>query len=264
MFQFHKMHGLGNDFIIVDCRHQSFDLDLKTIQKLSDRQHGVGFDLMIVLQESQSAGVDYHYRLFNRDGSEAKQCGNGVRCLAKYLFQHVDGKIHHRLASNWYVIETSVLTDGQVMANMGQPCKVALNQTIMLNEQQISYHFVDIGNQHVTVLDQAKKTPDGKEQLGQAFNTHERFSDGINVGMMNIESPSEVLLTVYERGCGVTQACGSGATAAVIAGIALGLLERSVKVIQVGGELQITWQDDDACVFMTGPAEYVFQGEMAL
>ncbi|MGF1911647.1 diaminopimelate epimerase [Vibrio kasasachensis] len=272
-FHFSKMHGLGNDFMVVDCITQNIFFSPDLIRRLADRNTGVGFDQLLVVEAPYDPESDFHYRIFNADGSEVEQCGNGARCFARF--------VRMKGLTNKYIIGVStkkgkiVLTieeDDQVTVNMGVPefepnkipfkAKQMEKTYIMRAEDKTLFcGAVSMGNPHVvTVVDDVNTVDVGT--LGPMLESHERFPERANAGFMQVLNRNEINLRVYERGAGETQACGSGACGAVAVGILQGLLDEQVKVHLPGGELNIRWQGMGTPLYMTGPATHVFDGQI--
>lgn len=258
---FSKMHGLGNDFVVIDAINQNVSLTSKQIQYIADRHRGIGCDQILLVEKSLQPEIDFNYRIFNADGSEVGQCGNGARCLAKFVVdQKLTDKKFLRIKTSTTILECELLNHNQVKVNMGIPKEI---QTITIENH--SGVTLDIGNPHMVFLTtMLQKNYKDINKLGEICNHHAYFPQGVNVGFMHIIDRQHIELRVYERGAGETQACGSGACAAVIAGIQQQLLDNNVSVNLLGGELQIAWQGEHAPVWMTGAAEYVFEGEIAL
>jgi len=274
--KFSKMHGLGNDFVVIDAITQPVLMRPALARHLADRRRGVGCDQVLLAESPQRSDAHARYRIFNADGSEVEHCGNGVRCLA--LFLHRQG-----LCSNSrMVIEVGgrtasvcLLDNGHVEVDMGppmlEPSEVPLDvDAVTIQPGQASYLLslqdrsvvmtaLSMGNPHAIIrvsdLDQAPV-----DILGSLIETHPAFPDRVNVGFMEIADRSRIRLRVFERGCGETQACGTGACAAVVAGRLRGWLDDHVDVALTGGHLQISWQGGDQSVHMTGPAVHVFDG----
>lgn len=273
--QFSKMHGLGNDFMVIDNVTQNVFFSRDKIQQLADRNFGIGFDQMLMVEPPYDPDQDFHYRIFNADGSEVSQCGNGARCFARFV------RMKGLTNRNKIVVSTKagrmvlyLEKDGQVTVNMGKPqlapAQIPLKANkeegtyiIRADEQTIFCGAVSMGNPHcVLEVDDIDSAP--VESLGPLLERHERFPEGINVGFMQILNPNHIKLRVFERGAGETLACGSGACAAAVVGQLQGKLEREVKVDLPGGSLKIRWQGKDQPVKMTGPAEHVFDGNLNL
>lgn len=273
--QFSKMHGLGNDFMVVDNVTQNVFFSKEKIQQLADRNFGIGFDQLLLVEPPYDPDQDFHYRIFNADGSEVSQCGNGARCFARFVKQK--GLINR----NKVVVSTKagkmvlyLEKDGQVTVNMGKPefdpAKVPLKANkqenfyiIRDNEQTLFCGAVSMGNPHcVMEVEDVDSAP--VHDIGPRLEHHERFPEGVNVGFMQIVSDSHIKLRVFERGAGETLACGSGACAAVAIGQIQGKLGKDVRVDLPGGSLRIRWPGEDAPLKMTGPAEHIYDGQLTL
>ncbi|MFT4937817.1 MAG: diaminopimelate epimerase [Paraglaciecola sp.] len=269
--QFSKMHGLGNDFVVIDNVTQNVFFSKEKIQQLADRNFGIGFDQMLMVEPPYDPEQDFHYRIFNADGSEVSQCGNGARCFAQFV------KMKGLTNRNKIVVGTKagrmvlfLEKDGQVTVNMGAP-KFEPNQVpIIANKKENIYILraqgqtffcgaVSMGNPHcVLLVDDVEKAD--VETIGPLLERHERFPEGANIGFMQIVNSSHIKLRVYERGSGETLACGSGACAAVAVGYMQNRLVKDVKVDLLGGSLKIRWQGKDNVLKMTGAAEHIFDG----
>ena len=275
MLKFSKMHGLGNDFVVIDAINQQVELTESQIRFLADRRRGIGCDQLLLVETSEQEGVDFRYRIFNADGSEVAQCGNGARCFARFVrdkrLTNKD-KIVVETASG--VIYPSLQEDGSVMVDMGAPHLTPAEIPFIAEQQADSYKLplpneqivmigaVSMGNPHAILRVDDIHAAD-VETLGPLIENHEQFPERVNVGFMEVISNNEVKLRVYERGAGETEACGTGACAAVVIGIRQGLLASEVKVTLPGGNLMIAWSGNDDSVWMTGPATQVFDGEIA-
>ena len=270
---FTKMHGLGNDFIVIDATQQPFTLSSQQIQQLANRHFGIGFDQLLVVEPSEQA--DFRYRIFNSDGGEVEQCGNGARCFALYVQQkNLSNKTELRVETNSGLITLTVEQDGQVTVNMGPPIfapdqvpfiadSEAISYSIECNGELIDVAVVSMQNPHAVVLcDSIDTAP--VESLGPILESHPRFPRRVNVGFMEVVNSEQIRLRVFERGVGETKACGTGACAAVVAGIRLGKLTNDVKVNLLGGRLNIRWQGGTTPVWMRGPATIVFEGKIDL
>jgi diaminopimelate epimerase len=259
--KFTKMHGLGNDFIVIDAIHQTLDLSTIPINQLSHRYTGIGFDQLIWLETSDIA--EFSCRFFNADGSEAEQCGNGVRCLARYV--HENGFI----AKNTFQIETKSgavsvrITDyNNIEVSLGIPALQG-NKSINLARTTHDITILSMGNPHAILqVDSVKAFP--VTEIGSQIATHSVFPQGTNVGFVQVINSQKILLRTYERGVGETYACGSNACAAVVAGITNEQLNAEVTVELALGELQIRWDGAGTPVIMKGPAEKVFDGVFQL
>jgi len=270
-----KMHGLGNDFVLVDGLSSGISLSPEQIMRIADRRLGVGCDQVLLVERPRRSGVDANYRIFNADGGEAEQCGNGARCVARYLrntgWVDRDTIIVETLAG---IIHLYCRDDGQVQVGMGTPRlapaeipllaeRQADTYEIEVNGGQVSVAAVSMGNPHAVL-----RVPDTDrapvDELGPAIGKHWRFPQGANVGFMQVIDAGHIRLRVFERGAGETPACGTGACAAVVAGRRLGLLDPEVNVVLPGGQLTLRWQGAGQEVWMTGPATKVFDARMTL
>ncbi len=272
--EFSKMHGLGNDFMVIDLVSQQISLGPELIAGLANRHFGVGFDQLLLVEPPEQPDVDFQYRIFNADGSEVEQCGNGVRCFARFVHERgLTRKKRIRVATQSGVVEPEINEQGWVRVNMGTP-KVHPAEIPFLMETEAPVYVVDvdgqaveldvvnIGNPHAVILvDDILIAP--VERIGPALESHALFPSRVNVGFMQILSRNEVCLRVFERGSGETLACGTGACAAVVSGIRRGLLDARVLVHLQGGDLSIAWQPGEA-VWMTGPTATVFEGVIHL
>ncbi len=273
--QFSKMHGLGNDFFMLDNVTQNVFLSKEKIQQLSDRNFGIGFDQLLMVEPPYDPDQDFHYRIFNADGSEVEQCGNGARCFARFV--KLKGLINRNRINVSTKAGKMVLyleKDGQVTVNMGvpefEPAKIPLKANkaentyiIRAGEHTLFCGAASMGNPHCVLEVDNVDTAD-VETIGPLLERHERFPEGVNVGFMQVLSDSHIRLRVFERGVGETLACGSGACAAVAIGQIQGKLGKDVRVDLPGGQLQIRWQGKDQPLKMTGPAEHVYDGQINL
>ncbi|WP_261816376.1 diaminopimelate epimerase [Vibrio gallicus] len=273
-FHFSKMHGLGNDFMVVDCITQNIFFSPDLIRRLADRHTGVGFDQLLVVEAPYDPETDFHYRIFNADGSEVEQCGNGARCFARFVtMKGLTNKYSIRVSTKKGKILLQLEGDDQVVVNMGipefEPSKIPFKakqaeKTYILRagEHTLFCGSVSMGNPHVvTTVDDVATA--NVEQVGPLLENHERFPERVNAGFMQIKSRDSIALRVYERGVGETQACGTGACAAVAIGIQQGLLDSSVEVSLPGGQLRIDWQGEGKPLYMTGSATHVFDGQIS-
>ncbi|WP_416189127.1 diaminopimelate epimerase [Neisseria sp. CCUG17229] len=276
--KFTKMHGLGNDFMVVNAIEQQFDPKEAPLAQWSDRFRSVGFDQLLVVEKPSSEAVDFRYRIFNADGGEVEQCGNGARCFVRFVVDKgLTDKQEILVETASGVIVPKLLDNGLVTVNMGKPkfmpseipfvpvsdeADDALTHIVLVGLESIPVSCVNMGNPHaVIVVEDTQNAP--VEHWGEAIESHSQFPERVNVGFMQVVDRQSIQLRVYERGAGETQACGTGACAAVVAGVRLGLLDGGVpvKVSLPGGDLFISWQNGDD-VMMTGPAETVFEGEL--
>ncbi len=279
LLRFTKMHGLGNDFVLLDLISQNITISDEQIKLLADRRLGVGFDQLLTVEPPDNPEADFKYRIFNADGSEAEQCGNGARCLLRFVRDRgLTTKTKIKLETNTGVIECELEKDGNISVDMGRPVLqpkcipfiadqaqilYELNVSLPLcgSEESVNIASLNIGNPHaVIVVEDVDESP--VAQLGAAIEKHRRFPDRVNVGFMQIIARDHIRLRVFERGVGETLACGTGACAAVVAGRLQGLLDETVEVSLPGGNLRITWQGDDSPVKMTGPACRVYEGRL--
>ena len=275
LLRFTKMHGLGNDFVVIDAITQAVTMTPGLARKIADRHFGVGCDQILLVEPPTSPDVDFNYRIFNADGSEVSQCGNGARCFAKFVRdRQLTGKRTIRVRTAAGLITLEVGADNQITVNMGvpvfEPARVPLLTdaasdiyTLEVDGERVSFSALSMGNPHAVIrVDEVSTAP--VLTLGPAIETHPRFPERVNVGFMAIKNRNEIDLRVYERGAGETLACGTGACAAVVAGIRRGELNERVKVNLPGGSLSIRWAGEDTPVLMTGPATTVFQGRIRL
>lgn len=273
MIKFTKMQGAGNDFMVIDGITQKFSLTAMQIQKLAHRQFGIGFDQLLLVEPSNMA--DFKYRIFNADGSEVAQCGNGARCFVRFVSeQRLTNKSEISVETASGIITPKLEDDGMVTVNMGPPKfspheipfiadNAAPSYSLEVDGQILQISAVSMGNPHaVQLVDDIEKAP--VTALGSKIEHHPRFPERVNAGFMQIIHPQHIKLRVFERGSGETLACGTGACAAVVAGIQLGKLSSPVTVSARGGELRITWLGGTSPVMMTGPARTVFTGEVDL
>jgi diaminopimelate epimerase len=272
---FTKMQGLGNDFIVLDGISQKLKLTTQDYTRLADRHFGIGCDQILVVEAAEQPENDFRYRIFNADGSEVEQCGNGARCFARFVFdQGLTQKTCIRVETKGGVITPTLTQDGLVTVNMGIP-RFQPTEIPFIAETTASYYPIDIlgntrqisvvsmGNPHaVQIVSDIIQAPVATE--GAATEQHSRFPQRVNAGFMQIMQRDRIDLRVFERGSGETLACGSGACAAVVAGIQNGLLAETVQVNMRGGSLQITWRGENTPVLMTGPAITVFSGKIEI
>lgn len=271
--KFTKMQGAGNDFIVVDATREAQKLEPTTIRKLADRHFGVGFDQLLVVEPPRSPGTDFYYRIFNADGGEVSQCGNGARCFVRYVHdKKLSDKASIRVETRSGIIEPRLERDGRVTVNMGapgfEPKKIPFDAPrrepaydLDVDGRDIRIFALSMGNPHaVQVVADVEAAPVLTE--GPLIERHARFPERVNAGYMQVLDRGRIRLRVFERGAGETLACGTGACAAVVAGIGAGLLDSPVTVDTHGGELDIAWQGEGTPVWMTGPAQSVFEGEI--
>ena len=273
--KFTKMHGLGNDFMVIDGINQNIKLKPAHIAKLAQRNTGIGFDQLLLIERSTHAGIDFNYRIFNADGQEVGQCGNGARCLAVFATHYkLTHKNHLTVATTTTQMSLQINPDKSVSVEMGAP---QLNPAVipllaehqapeyqfaLAHSQTATLHALSVGNPHA-VLPVADVDHAPVQTLGHELSIHPRFPAQANVGFMQIINPRQIKLRVYERGCGETQACGSGAVAAVAVGRLYHHLDKQVTVSLPGGELIIDWPDFTAPIRLTGPAVLVYEGQLS-
>lgn len=275
LLRFTKMHGCGNDFVVLDLITQRFMLKERHVRKLADRHFGIGCDQLLVVEPPGRPDVDFRYRIFNADGSEVEQCGNGARCFARFVYdKRLTGKKQLRVETRAGIIELSLLPNRQVQVAMGVPCfepaaipfeagQAATTYTLSVDGDSHEIAVVSMGNPHAVLLvDDVRTAP--VAELGARLEQHPRFPQRVNVGFMQVLARDIINLRVFERGVGETLACGTGACAAVVTGIQRGLLDTSVHVNLPGGSLQIEWQGPGQPAIMTGPATTVFEGQIQI
>lgn len=275
LVNFSKMHGLGNDFVVIDNVTQNVFFSKDKIKALADRNFGIGFDQLLLVEPPYDPEQDFHYRIYNADGSEVSQCGNGARCFAKFVKSK--GLINRNKVSVSTKSGKMVLyleKDDMVTVNMGKPVFEPELIPFKANKQENTYIIrsgektffcgvVSMGNPHcVTEVENIDDID--INTIGPLLGAHERFTEGVNVGFMQIINQNEIKLRVFERGSGETLACGSGACAAVAVGQVQGKLGQDVKVTLLGGSLKIRWQGGDTMLKMTGPAEHIYDGQFYL
>ncbi|SFN51160.1 diaminopimelate epimerase [Izhakiella capsodis] len=269
--QFSKMHGLGNDFMVVDAVTQNVYFSPELIRRLADRHCGIGFDQLLIVEPPYDPELDFHYRIFNADGSEVAQCGNGARCFARFVrLKGLTNKSDIRVSTQTGRMVLSVMDNELVKVNMGEPnfepqqipFRANKAETLYLMraaEQTVMAGVVSMGNPHCVIqVDSVEMAQ--VEMLGPLLESHERFPERVNVGFMQVVNREFIRLRVYERGAGETQACGSGACAAVAVGIQQALLTERVRVDLPGGTLHIVWNGPGHPLYMIGPATHVYDG----
>lgn len=275
MLNFTKMHGLGNDFVVIDAINQQVNLSAGQVRALADRHFGIGCDQLLLVEPATSPGTDFRYRIFNADGGEVGQCGNGARCFMQFVHeQGLTDSERITVETAGGTLELVRAADGQVTVNMGiprlEPADIpfdaparATHYGLDTGSATVEIAAVSMGNPHAVVrVDDIDAAP--VAELGPLIERHPRFPQRVNAGFMQIMDAGTIRVRVYERGAGETLACGSGACAAVVAGRVWGQLNDTVKVILNGGELMVSWADQGAPVMMTGPATTVYQGQIDL
>jgi diaminopimelate epimerase len=271
LLKFTKMHGLGNDFIVFDAPGPDSLLDSATIKRLADRRTGIGFDQALMLMPPRAPGTDVYYRIFNSDGSEVEQCGNGARCIARLVAARLQRRELH-MDSPGGRIDAQVRADGLVAVNMGAPRFTPASIPFVAEQEADRYTLdtpygpveigaVSMGNPHAVLrVDAVANAP--VDTIGPAVQNHARFPQHANVGFMEIRDRTHIRLRVYERGAGETLACGTGACAAVVMGRRWQLLDEKVDVEAPGGHMMVEWHGDDTPVWLIGPAQTSFEGQV--
>ena len=260
---FTKMQGAGNDFVVLDCTRHPFDLDSSQLRRIADRHFGVGCDQVLVVERPRDPAADFRYRIFNADGGEVEQCGNGARCFVRFVYERgLTPKREIRVETLAGMIQPRLEPDGEVSVDMGQPSRPVLER-LNVQGRDVELAIVSMGNPHA-VQQVADVAAAPVTVQGPAIETHPRFPDRVNAGYMQVLERHAIALRVWERGAGETLSCGSGACAAVVAGISRGLLDSPVKVQTRGGTLTVSWTGGENAVFMKGPAVTVFEGTLEL
>jgi diaminopimelate epimerase len=276
LLRFTKMHGLGNDFMVIDAISQRVRINADLVRQLSDRNVGVGFDQMLLVEPPSDPDMDFRYRIFNSDGSEVEHCGNGARCFARFVRDKglvLRDTIKVQTARGRAVL--NIVGRDLVEVDMGEPEldpvevpttfteKSTTYSTQLVSGETVEFGAVSMGNPHaVLVVDSVDNAP--VESWGPELESHAVFPNRANIGFMEVISKNEVNLRVYERGAGETQACGTGACAAVVSGRLRGLLDSKVTVHLPGGDLEIEWAGEGESVNMTGPVSSVYEGQIYL
>lgn len=275
LLKFTKMHGAGNDFVVLDGVRQTIELSAEQLRLLADRHFGVGCDQILLVEKAQHQDADFRYRIFNADGGEVEQCGNGARCFVRFVHeQGLTSKREIVVETQSGLISPRLEEDGRVTVNMGAPVfdpvhipfqggSGAVSEALEVGDELLQISAVSMGNPHAVQL-VADVEHAQVERLGPLIERHARFPKRVNAGFMQVLDRQHIRLRVYERGSGETLSCGTGACAATVAGIRRGLLDSPVHVATRGGALSIAWAGEDAPVLMTGPAISVFSGEIIL
>lgn len=275
LLRFTKMHGLGNDFMVLDLVSQHAHVQPRHVKQWGDRNFGVGFDQLLIVEPPGTPDADFRYRIFNCDGTEVEQCGNGARCFARFVVdKRLTAKKTIRVETKGGMIELTIANDGQVTVDMGAPRLApdqvpfqanaeALSYTLEVDGQAVELAAISMGNPHgVLRVDDVDSAP--VRTLGPKLEVHERFPQKANIGFLQVVNPNQARLRVWERGVGETLACGTGACAAAVAGIRQGWLQSPVQIDLPGGRLSIEWAGPGQPVMMTGPAVRVFEGQVRL
>jgi len=273
--KFTKMHGLGNDFIVIDAINQSVSLTAEQVRLLADRHFGIGCDQLLLVEPATSGEADFRYRIYNADGGEVGQCGNGARCFMRFVNeQGLSDKSDLYVETAGGPLRLTREEDGQVTVNMGvprlQPGEIPFDAAafaplypLHAADHELEIAAISMGNPHAVLLvDDIDSAP--VAELGPIIESHPRFPERVNAGFMQVVDRQTIHVRVYERGAGETLACGSGACAAVVAGQLWERLDNRVKVFLKGGELMVSWRGEGEPVMMTGPATTVYQGHIEL
>jgi diaminopimelate epimerase len=273
--EFTKMHGLGNDFVVIDATSNKIELSQEQCQRIADRHFGVGCDQILVVEPPRNRDSDFFYRIYNADGSEVEQCGNGARCFAVFVrSKGLTDKTIITVGTMSGTIQLHMEENDKVRVDMGEPIldpdripfiasQFQATYNVDLQGKKIPIGAVSMGNPHaILTVDDVKNAP--VAEIGRALEQHPCFPQRVNVGFMQIIDPDNIRLRVFERGTGETLACGTGACAAVVSGIIQGVLNNKVHVSLPGGNLMIKWEGDGQPVFMSGPAATVFEGSIEL
>ncbi|HIG68229.1 MAG TPA: diaminopimelate epimerase [Porticoccaceae bacterium] len=275
LMKFTKMHGLGNDFVVIDAVTQNVHVTAAMARRLSDRHLGIGCDQVLIVEPPSDKTLDFDYKIFNSDGGEAEQCGNGARCLARFIRdRRLSGKETVRVKTMNRVISLTITKDKLVSVDMGipglEPSDVPFIETtrsnayaININNQQFDIAAISVGNPHaVLFVDNLDRAP--VSVIGQELQSHDQFPKQVNVGFAQVINRQHLKLRVYERGVGETRACGTGACAAGVAAIQQGLMDSPVRVELTGGELRINWPGEGQPLIMTGPAVTTYEGRIKI
>ena len=274
-FYFTKMHGLGNDFVLIDGVTQDIILTSEQIIKISDRNVGIGCDQLLIVAPPKSPNMDFMYRIFNSDGSEVEQCGNGARCVAHFLhYKNLTNKKNITIETKARPLSLKILKDGDVVVDMGYPNfnpkdvpfnsnKVSVEYELPIAKNNVKFSVVSLGNPHAVIFVKDINNVDVNE-IGSQLSCHFSFPKGCNVGFAQVLDRKRIKLRVYERGVGETKACGSGACAAMVLAKQQGVVDSQVQVQLTGGDLSVEWLGDTFSVFMQGSATWVYDGYIKL
>ncbi|MDJ0834124.1 MAG: diaminopimelate epimerase [Gammaproteobacteria bacterium] len=271
--RFSKMHGLGNDFMVIDGINQALTLSQQQIAGWADRHFGIGFDQLLLVESASSSAAMFKYRIFNADGSEVSQCGNGARCFARFVRDKgLTDAMVIPVETHAGLLELKMLDNGQVEVNMGvplfEPAEIPLDAAqrselyrLTIDDQQIEFSALSMGNPHAVILvDDVDNA--AVQNLGPRLESHPMFPQRANIGFLQIVDPASFKLRVFERGVGETLACGSGACAAMVAGVMRGKLNHHASAQLLGGELQLDWPGEGQPVMMSGDTALVYEGEI--
>ena len=273
LLRFTKMHGLGNDFMVVDAVTQKIFFSKEMIRRLGDRHFGIGFDQLLVVEPPYDPELDFHYRIFNQDGSEVQMCGNGARCFVRFVTEHeLTNKREIKVSTMAGTLTLKLNSDDSVTVNMGKPVlelsKIPVANVqgeplypLVLENKEYLFFPVSMGNPHaVFFVDEILE--DEFFKVGKALQDHEFFPEKVNVEFAVQKDPNSFEVRVFERGCGETLACGTGACASAVSSFLNGYTKRNVTVELLGGKLEIEWNKENNHVYMTGPAKTVFDGNL--
>ncbi len=263
---FTKMHGLGNDFVVINNLHQDYQFNPQQLQRLADRHFGIGCDQFLILEKASDPNADFFYRIYNADGNEVNQCGNGARAMALFIAKNKLAKKNNIvLQTRNGQLQTKIIDKHEVQVNIGKPIFNPRAIPFLADKEKTQYEIngfqcsvLSVGNPHCVIVVNDLNTVD-VAQIGAQLTKHSVFPEQANIGFMQVIDRQHIKLKVFERGAGLTLACGSGAAAAVVAGIRLHLLDEQVDVALTAGHLQVHWQDQHA-IIMQGNAEFVFEG----
>ena len=261
---FTKMHGAGNDFVVLDFTNREFALPSEVLRKIANRNLGIGCDQLLVVEKARAPSADFRYRIFNADGGEVEQCGNGARCFVKFVrAKGLTAKREIRVETLGGLIVPRVEDDDEVSVDMGPPGMESLQEKISVDGQVLEVAVLSMGNPHaVQEVEDVDTAPVGTQ--GPRLERHPRFPNRVNAGYMQVLDRHRIRLRVWERGAGETLSCGTGACAAVVSGISRKVLDSPVRIETRGGALTISWAGGDNAVWMKGPAEIVFEGQIEL
>ncbi len=264
---FEKMHGLGNDFVLIERRHLPSNINDKYLAKtLCDRHCGIGADGLIIVDFSSTRDADFQWNYYNSDGSDAEMCGNGMRCFAKYVFEKgFTDESQFSVLTKAGIIKPSIQSDGTITVDMGLPIVPNRNlQEIIIDSKILKYIYVEVGNPHCVIFGDNEISEEDLNYYGSRIEKHSNFPNGVNVEFVNVVSKNEINCKVWERGCGPTLACGTGACAVLVAAITNNLSENTAVVNLPGGPLKISLDMSTNHVFLNGPAAFVYTGQFNL
>lgn len=264
---FEKMHGLGNDFILIERRHLPNGVNLSRLANLiCNRNFNIGADGIIIIDLSSSKGADFEWNYYNKDGSEGEMCGNGMRCFAKYVFERgYTEETSFSVLTKAGIIKPTIEEDGTVTVNMGMPTwREELKQNLEVDSKTFNYTYVEIGNPHCVIIQDEEILEEEFLQFGSKIENHKQFPNRINVEFAKVLNKNEIKLRVWERGSGPTLACGTGACATLVAAHLNGYTDSSCNVYLPGGCIKVMWDTKSKNVFLNGPASFVYTGQLNL